>query len=183
MNDVFNVGVDAPLPIIVFKSSFVTFNWFSLADDQCTRRQLPFCQGVLPYAETKLPNWVGDTNEAERNLSVPYFEIIAESECHPRVEQYACAVLEPPCQSNGIALPPCRQFCRGNARLFPTSGRNWGHIRPLWFHCWNSEKMKMFCRRLVDVCLMNLNENVYLNFYLKIKKNLKKVSLRCADGD
>jgi Fz domain len=96
---------------------------------------LPFCQGVLPYPETKLPNWVGDTNEAERNLSVPYFEIIAESECHPRVEQYACAVLEPPCQSNGIALPPCRQFCRGKARLFPTSGRNWGHIRPLWLKC------------------------------------------------
>lgn len=50
------------------------------AEPQCIRRQLPFCRGVLPYSETVLPNWVGDTNEAERNLSVPYFEIIAESE-------------------------------------------------------------------------------------------------------
>lgn len=85
------------------------------ASSQCIRRQLPFCRGVLPYSETILPNWVGDTTESERNFSVPYFEIIAESECHPRVQQYACAVLEPPCRGSGISLPPCRQFCRAIA--------------------------------------------------------------------
>ncbi|XP_057369507.1 uncharacterized protein LOC130690525 [Daphnia carinata] len=85
------------------------------ASPQCIRRQLPFCRGVLPYSETILPNWVGDTTESERNFSVPYFEIIAESECHPRVQQYACAVLEPPCRGSGISLPPCRQFCRAIA--------------------------------------------------------------------
>lgn len=82
---------------------------------ECIRRQLPFCKGVLPYSETILPNWVGDKTEGDRNLSVPYFEIIAESECHPRVQQYACAVLEPPCRGKGISLPPCRQFCRAIA--------------------------------------------------------------------
>jgi hypothetical protein len=50
------------------------------AEPQCIRRQLPFCRGVLPYSETILPNWVGDSTEVERNFSVPYFEIIAESE-------------------------------------------------------------------------------------------------------
>ncbi len=50
------------------------------AEPECIRRQLPFCRGVLPYSETILPNWVGDNTEAERNFSVPYFEIIAESE-------------------------------------------------------------------------------------------------------
>lgn len=50
------------------------------SEPECIRRQLPFCRGVLPYSETILPNWVGDTTEAERNFSVPYFEIIAESE-------------------------------------------------------------------------------------------------------
>ncbi|XP_046459378.1 flocculation protein FLO11-like isoform X1 [Daphnia pulex] len=84
-------------------------------EPECIRRQLPFCRGVLPYSETILPNWVGDNTEAERNFSVPYFEIIAESECHPRVQQYACAVLEPPCRGSGISLPPCRQFCRAIA--------------------------------------------------------------------
>lgn len=48
--------------------------------DECLKRQLPFCRGVLPYSETVLPNWVGDKTEGERNMSVPYFEIIAESE-------------------------------------------------------------------------------------------------------
>merc|ERR1712071_720564 len=63
---------------------------------------------------TLLPNWVGDANVAERNLSVPYFEIIAESQCHPRIQQFACAVLEPPCRGGG-AVPPCRNFCRAVA--------------------------------------------------------------------
>ena len=82
-------------------------------EDTCAERQLSFCRGVLPYAGIVLPNWVGDSNEAERNLSVPYFEIIAESQCHPRIQQFACAVLEPPCRG-GVAVPPCRNFCRGN---------------------------------------------------------------------
>ena len=85
----------------------------------CGERQLAFCQGVLPYGEARLPNWVGDTTAQERNLSVPYFEIIAESECNARVQQYACAVLEPPCRqtADGQPLPPCRQFCRGDCAL------------------------------------------------------------------
>jgi len=83
-------------------------------EEGCAERQLSFCRGVLPYAATVLPNWVGDTNEAERNLSVPYFEIIAESQCHPRIQQFACAVLEPPCRRQA-ALPPCRNFCRAVA--------------------------------------------------------------------
>jgi len=83
-------------------------------EDTCAERQLSFCRGVLPYAGTVLPNWVGDSNEAERNLSVPYFEIIAESQCHPRIQQFACAVLEPPCRG-GVAVPPCRNFCRAVA--------------------------------------------------------------------
>lgn len=83
--------------------------------NQCIKRDLEFCRGVLPYSETVLPNWVGDVNEVERNLSVPYFGIISETECHERIQQYACAVLEPPCRGNGISLPPCRQFCRAIA--------------------------------------------------------------------
>jgi len=81
-------------------------------EDGCLERELSFCRGVLPYGSTVLPNWVGDSNEAERNLSVPYFEIIAESQCHPRIQQFACAVLEPPCRRQ-VPLPPCRNFCRG----------------------------------------------------------------------
>ena len=81
-------------------------------EEKCIGRELSFCRGVLPYATTLLPNWVGDANVAERNLSVPYFEIISESQCHPRIQQYACAVLEPPCRA-GVAVPPCRNFCRG----------------------------------------------------------------------
>lgn len=48
--------------------------------NQCIKRDLEFCRGVLPYSETVLPNWVGDVNEVERNLSVPYFGIISETE-------------------------------------------------------------------------------------------------------
>ncbi|KAK4010728.1 hypothetical protein OUZ56_019860 [Daphnia magna] len=85
------------------------------ASSQCIRRQLHFCRGVLPYLETTLPNFVGDTTERERNLTVPFIESIVESECHPRVQQYACAALEPPCRDGGISLPPCRQFCHAVA--------------------------------------------------------------------
>ncbi len=63
-----------PVPSVPISISNVT------STGECLKRKLPFCRGVLPYSETVLPNWVGDKSEAERNLSVPYFEIIAESE-------------------------------------------------------------------------------------------------------
>lgn len=85
------------------------------SSNQCIKRDLEFCRGVLPYSETALPNLVGDINEVQRNLSVPYFDILTETECNERIQQYACAVLEPPCRGNGISLPPCRQFCRAIA--------------------------------------------------------------------
>lgn len=70
-------------PTVVFtteKFPFIVSVHSVPASSQCIRRQLPFCRGVLPYSETILPNWVGDNTESERNFSVPYFEIIAESE-------------------------------------------------------------------------------------------------------
>ncbi|XP_065574873.1 uncharacterized protein LOC136036510 isoform X1 [Artemia franciscana] len=86
----------------------------SMFENCDSRPSSSMCSNVLPYVWTKLPNIAGDRTEAERNLSLPYFQMIIKSQCHPRAAQYACAVLEPPCVE-GKAVPPCKKFCRAVA--------------------------------------------------------------------
>ncbi|XP_042239181.1 uncharacterized protein LOC121877480 isoform X2 [Homarus americanus] len=82
----------------------------------CRPRQLEMCSN-LSYALTALPNWANDQNDVDlREASLPFFQdVIVRSRCSPRAQEYACAILEPPCTPDGTILPPCRTFCRSVA--------------------------------------------------------------------
>ncbi|XP_045601293.1 uncharacterized protein [Procambarus clarkii] len=84
--------------------------------DTCRPRQLEMCSN-LPYSLTAFPNWANDQNEVElHESSLPFFrDVIVRSRCSPRAQEYACAILEPPCSADGTILPPCRTFCRSVA--------------------------------------------------------------------
>ncbi|XP_071530447.1 uncharacterized protein [Panulirus ornatus] len=82
----------------------------------CRPRQLEMCD-ILPYTLTAYPNWANDHNETElQEASLPFFrDVIVRSRCSPRAQEYACAILEPPCNADGKILPPCKTFCRSVA--------------------------------------------------------------------
>lgn len=78
---------------------------------ECRRRVLPMCARTVPFNSTTYPNLIGDQNEFEARRSLPFFNLIARSNCNRRLKQLLCVLLEPPCH-DGRALPPCKKFCR-----------------------------------------------------------------------
>lgn len=86
--------------------------WPSLAG-KCHKRTLNFCASVLPFNTTTFPNIIGDTNRFEVKRSLPFFGFLAKSSCNKRLDELLCLLLEPPCNvQSGIAIPPCKKFCR-----------------------------------------------------------------------
>ncbi|XP_063844084.1 uncharacterized protein LOC135090873 isoform X3 [Scylla paramamosain] len=83
---------------------------------KCQPRQLEMCSD-LPHTLTGFPNWAGDqTEEDMQQTSLPFLrDVIVRSRCSPRAKEYSCAILEPPCTSDGTILPPCRTFCKSVA--------------------------------------------------------------------
>jgi hypothetical protein len=45
----------------------------------------------------------------------PYFQMVAQSNCNPRISQFLCSLLEPECGPRTPVKPPCRKFCRCEA--------------------------------------------------------------------
>lgn len=86
--------------------------WPSISG-KCHKRTLNFCASVLPFNTTTFPNIIGDTNRFEVKRSLPFFGFLAKSSCNKRLDELLCLLLEPPCNpSSGVAVPPCKKFCR-----------------------------------------------------------------------
>lgn len=80
---------------------------------QCFSPHLKMCRGVTPYDITAHPNIPGINSVSSLEAALPYFEMIAESNCSPRAKQFLCSLLEPECQPSGqTILPPCRKACK-----------------------------------------------------------------------
>ncbi|CAG0885013.1 unnamed protein product [Darwinula stevensoni] len=87
----------------------------SLIPGRCVDRTLNFCNAILPYNRTRFPNFAGDATKEDAENNVPYFSIIADSQCNPRIRSFICTVLEPQCTNIVGETPACPG--NSNARI------------------------------------------------------------------
>lgn len=79
--------------------------------EQCKKRRLKMCQNHVPFNSTVFPNIIGDKSDSDVDQSLPFFYLLAKSQCNKRLKQLLCTFLEPPCHK-GRPVPPCKKFCR-----------------------------------------------------------------------
>ncbi|GFR82369.1 atrial natriuretic peptide-converting enzyme [Elysia marginata] len=86
--------------------------------EQCLPVSLKECRApplnLSGYAYTSFPNIVGHRSAAEAQAAAEdptKYGLLFETNCYAFSDDFYCSLLEPQCGLDGIAIPPCRQYC------------------------------------------------------------------------
>ncbi|CAG0880759.1 unnamed protein product [Darwinula stevensoni] len=96
-----------------FLSSF--FSSYCVFGDEagkCERITIPMCQD-MPYNLTRMPNYIGHTNQAEAAIQVHEYKPLVEVGCSRHLRFFLCSLYAPMCTPQvDVPIPSCQSICR-----------------------------------------------------------------------
>ncbi|XP_053609707.1 uncharacterized protein LOC128674813 isoform X2 [Plodia interpunctella] len=112
-SSVYNTRVSPTLPTWKNKDDTTTKKYPVNVNSEaplCRSTRLALCRGVLPYDLAGAPAKI---NNVEVTVLLPQIEYLAATNCSQRLQEFACALLEPECSPfPDPGQLPCQSLCR-----------------------------------------------------------------------